>query len=273
MAYIEEIFNVSEDATDTQEIFSVAEDVVSLPKEERAPVTPAPIQFPPQNPVVPQQPGVANKEQSLDEEEGWRSSKDPKLFMPFLQNEIRRIGNPHLWRTKSEKERGLAQLKKLDHFISEALRNDHESVLDVPSIDALRNQLERHIDECEIALEGIQNMKKQRRRMRRGEEELDMVKEAGTPHFNGISVNITPFERAIVGALINGTVSGGRNMEELYEDVKKKYDLNPREELSIFQILADMGYPTFKDRLRIGEKDGDPSREEGFGEWNSTYHA
>lgn len=271
MAHIEEVFSVSEVA-DAQEIFSVAEDVVSLPKEERTPVTPAPVQFPPQN-ANPQQSTPVRQEQSLDEEEGWRSSKDPKLFMPFLQDEIRRIGNPHQWRTKSERERGLAQLKKLDHFISEALRNDHESVLDVPAIDALRNQLERHIDECEIALEGIQNMKKQRRRMRRGEEELDMVKEAGTPHFNGISIYITPFERAIVGALINGTVSGGRNMEELYEDVKKKYDLSPRESLSIFQILVDFGYPTFKDRLRLGEKDGDPSREEGFGEWQSNYPA
>ena len=72
--------------------------------------------------------------------------------------------------------------------------------------------------------------------------------------------------------MINGKVSGGRNMEELYAEAKKKYSLNDREELEILAILADFGYPIFKDRLRLGDKE-DPSRDEGFGEWQSQYHA
>lgn len=271
MDYNEEVFNVHEN-DDMEEIFSVAEEDERALKptptrEPAAPVTPAPMPFPQNSGANPQ------PENKLDEEQGWRSTKDPKDFMEFLQGELQRIGNPRAWRTRSEKERGLAQLKKLDHFTSEALRSDYDNVLDVPSVDAIRNRVEQHIEQTEVALEGIQNMKKQRKKMRRrGEDDPEMVKEGGVPHFNGMNVMISPFERAIVGALLNGRASGGRDIEELYTEAKAKYDINPREELAIFQILTDMGLPTFKDRLRIGENQ-DPTREEGLGEWQSNYYA
>lgn len=269
MAHNEEVFMVTEN-DETQEIFSVAEEeAMPLPQKRVEPVTPAPGDMSPQTPRQPQN----GEEQKLDEQQGWRSTKDPKEFMEFLQKELRRIGNPHAWRTKSEKERGLAQLKKLDHFTSEALRSDYDNVLDVPSIDAIRNRIEHHIDQCEVALEGIQNMKKNRKKLRRrGEDEPEMTKEAGVPHFNGMNVMITPLERAIVGILINGKVSGGKDMEELYAELKEKYDLSERDDLAIFQILNDMGYPTFRDRLRLHDSE-DPTREEGLGEWQQQFYA
>lgn len=264
MAHSEEVFIVSENDNVEEEIFSVAEEMPLPRREDVAPVTPAPVQFPPQN--------GQRSEQKLDEERGWRSTKDPKDFMEFLQGEIRRI-KPQSWQTKSQKERGLAQLKKLDHFMSEALRSDYDDLLNVGSVDDVRKQVEHHIEKTEIALEGIQDMQKNRRKMRRrGEDDPDMVKEGGTPHFNGMNVMISPFERAIVGAIMNGRASGGRDLEELYTDAKAKYDIKPREELAIFQILADMGMPTFRDRLRIGDNE-DPTREDGFGEWQSQYYA
>ena len=65
---------------------------------------------------------------------------------------------------------------------------------------------------------------------------------------------VTPFERAICGIIINSVVSAGRPFETVYEFLKEKYDLNEREELSVLQILKDMGHPLFKDRGTIGNK-------------------
>jgi hypothetical protein len=76
----------------------------------------------------------------------------------------------------------------------------------------------------------------------------------------------------VVGTLINATVSGGRNLEELFEKLKKKYSLNEREQLAVQQILADMGYPVFKDRARVGE-DEDPTDSDEPREWQTQYHA
>ena len=99
-----------------------------------------------------------------------------------------------------------------------------------------------------------------------------MVKEAGTPHFEGLQYQISALERALVGMLINATVAGGRDMEELFAKLEKKYKLTDRETLAIRQILSDMGYPVFKDRARIGE-DEDPSNPDEPREWQAQYYA
>jgi len=210
------------------------------------------------------------KEESKD----WRVSKKPEHFLVFLTKDLQRIPKPSQIRGNlSEMERALGQFKKLNAYISNAMHSDYDGVINVKSIDAMRKVIEQNIDELEDALEGLKNLKKERKKMRRrGEEEdPDLKKEATAPHFNGFQMLITPFQRAIASALINGKVSGGRNLEELWKDAKKKYKMEDREELEILQILADMGYPEFKDRLRLGD-DNDPTRTEGFGEWQSQYY-
>jgi uncharacterized protein YuzB (UPF0349 family) len=139
--------------------------------------------------------------------------------------------------------------------------------------------VEQNIDQLEDMLDSFQSLKKNRKQMKRrqrhGEDEGEgIVREGSTPEFNGIQVHISAFERAIVSALINGKVSGGKNIEELYTVAKKKYDIDDRQELAIFQILADFGYPEFKDRLKIGEDVNDPTDpNKTEGEWQSNYYA
>jgi len=64
---------------------------------------------------------------------------------------------------------------------------------------------------------------------------------------------ITPFERAISGMIVNAVVSSGKSFEDVYEVLKEKYAFTNREELAVMQLVADMGYPIFKDRGSIGE--------------------
>lgn len=249
------------------------------PSEPKPQPQPSGEEKPPKLPVYPQevqpQPSFPPKATPAadDQPKGWRESKDVKQFTQFLMDEMDRIGNPAGWRTESEKRRGLGQLNKLNTHLSQALREDYDSILDLDHIEKARSAIEKHIDDVEYALDGMSYMRKQRKNMRRrrADDDPDLVKEATAPHFNGMQINISAFERAIVGALLNGRASGGRDIEELYVDAKKKYDITDREELAIFQILADMGLPTFKDRLRFGENE-DPTREEGFGEWQSQYY-
>lgn len=215
------------------------------------------------------------KEEGEKESDDWRVSKKPEHFLMFLTKDLQRIPNPSQIRGNlTEMERALGQYKRLNNYISNAMQSDYDGVINAKKIDSMRKVIEQSIDELEDALEGLKQLKKEKRKMRRrGEEDnLDLKKEATAPHFNGFQMLITPFQRAIAGALINGKVSGGRNLEELWSEAKKKYKMEDREELEILQILADMGYPEFKDRLRLGE-DSDPTRTEGFGEWLSNYYA
>lgn len=231
-------------------------------------------------------------------------SQDAKDFEPFLVVRVQRLAPQSSCSTKSEMERALGQRKKLNSHISKALQGDFDSKIQVKRVDALRAKLEHEIDALERQLEALEDMSRAKKRMRRQRHGSDeslcpvcgqlayddpelglpvclacggepIVKEAGTPHFTGIQVQISAFENAVTGMLINAVVSGGKNMEELYGKLKKKYGFSEREELAILQILADKGYPVFKDRAMLGD-DEDPSRKQGdktLGEWQSQYLA
>jgi len=278
MSKEQELFAVAENEQLEREIICVAEEgALDIPekKEEQLPIFPeAPVE-PPNNEykvTLPQQQDAPADDQKP---KGWRNTKDVKEFMDFLQVEMARIPDMSKARgNQSLMERSLGQWKSLDGHCSHALRGDYDGTLDVDRLDKARKFIETVVDQLEDALHGMSSMRKTRRQQRRrGEDVLDgMTKEATAPHFNGIQMVITPFQRAIVGSLINGTVSGGRNMEELYSEATKKYKMDDREQLEILAILADFGYPIFKDRLRVGDSE-DPSRDEGFGEWQSAYNA
>ena len=251
-----DLFTVSEDEKTEKEIIAVSEN------EEKV--------------AMPMMQYLEEEGPKEEEDDGdWRTSKKPEHFIVFLVTDFNRIPNPsEVMGTKSEAERTLSQYKRLDADVSQALRLDYDGTIDIKKVDEMRRQIEANIDALEDALDGIEMMKKQRKKMRRrrATNDPELTKEAGTPHFNGMQMVITPFQRAIAGSLINGKVSGGRDMEQLYEEAKKKYAINEREELELLQILADMGYPIFKDRLAIGDSN-DPTRDKDHGEWQSQYYA
>jgi hypothetical protein len=231
-------------------------------------------------------------------ESDWMKSQEAKDFMPFLVVEMKRIKTPTACSgNKNEVERSLGQYKKLDSYISKALRSDWSSDISVNDVDKMRQQIERHIEELERMLAAHHEMKNRRKQVRRRAsdnsscedcgapmyedsgvkmcvacQEKGLKKEATTPHFLGMQYQMSAFERAIVGTLINGVVSGGRDIEELFKKFEKKYDINAREKLAIIQILADMGYPVFKDRARIDENE-DPTDEKEPREWQTQYYA
>jgi len=80
-----------------------------------------------------------------------------------------------------------------------------------------------------------------------------------------------PFLHSITRILINSHVSAGRNIEEVYDNLKKKYAFTSREELSIQELLLQKGMPIFKDFGRIGEE-ADPADGKGV-EFSTTYQS
>lgn len=218
--------------------------------------------------------GEEEVEKLEEENKSWLESHDTKKFHKFLEEEMNRIKTPMQARTSiSEIERAFAQWKELDGHISSALRKDYNNDLSVDVIDDVRKKIQYNIDQLDHMLTSWKDLQRGRKGKKKADDSSEViVKEAGTPMYLGLQTNMTLFETAIVRALINGVVSGGRNMDELFEVAKEKYGLTDREELAIFQALSDMGYPTFKDRLKIGDEDQDPSSS-NIGEWQSQYYS
>jgi len=71
-------------------------------------------------------------------------------------------------------------------------------------------------------------------------ERVGIIKTAKSARF---VYTVDPFLFAIARLCINAKVANGKNIEEVYGQCKSIYGIDEREELSLRQIIADMGYP------------------------------
>jgi hypothetical protein len=151
--------------------------------------------------------------------------------------------------------------------ISRAIREDHESVLDIAKLEDVRVNIMRDVLVLKDHLGKLKKQIKDSHSQKDAKASLapnwkspsgrslsyeqlknaeELKKQAATP--NNLVIAVSPFERAISGMMINAHVSAGHPMEDVYASLKKKYSLTDREELSIMQLCMDSGFHIFKDR-------------------------
>lgn len=227
----------------------------------------------------------------------WADDKDFSKFLDHMEKELKSIPK-HDGQTVLGCERAISFLKAKQSEIIKAIKEDLKGEVDEKAADKLYYKIEQDIEKLEKHKERIKkkasvdvnlfseatcekcnnnspmwhNVADNKLVCMACESEevpVDKItKQAGTPKLN---VYVSAFERAIVGILINGSVSAGHNIEELYNRLKGKYNFNPREELAIQQLVEDHGYFVFKDRGLINE-DSDPQSENGM-DWSPNYYA
>ena len=137
-------------------------------------------------------------------------------------------------------EKAMSFLTSLSREILKNIKLDVDDSLDVVALEKVNNSILADILKLK---EHVKNLKKKIKNSSSNEE---LVKLAATP--NNVVISVTPCIRAICGILINSCVSAGKPFEEVYEYLKSKYEIKPREELEILQTLMDFGQPIFKDR-------------------------
>lgn len=232
----------------------------------------------------------------------WANDGNHAAFVDYVKDELTKIPR-HSGETIPGCERAKAFLKKIDNEISKAMRSDFGGVIDEGEIDKLRKSIDDMMDRLEKQIKKLKGSGKTAdlnvRLVSEGSckkcesnvpmwhdvsgdrmvclhceaaehsnDDSRIEKTATTPVLN---VYMTPFERAVVGIMINSKVSAGRNIEETYMKLKNKYNFNPREELAIQQLVADYGYPVFKDRGLLNEP-ADPAAGNGV-DFATQYHA
>jgi len=181
-------------------------------------------------------------------------------------------------------ERAISFLDRLNGDISRAIRDDHDSILDIAKLEDIRVNIMRDVlvlkdhlgklkkeikdshSKKEAAVSSAPNWKSPSGRIISYDQlkkDEELKKQAATP--NNVVIAVSPFERAISGMMINAHVSAGHPMEEVYASLKKKYDLTDREELSIMQLCMDSGFHIFKDRGSYApEESGENSDKRGI---------
>lgn len=152
-------------------------------------------------------------------------------------------------------ERAISYLEKLDAEISKAMRLDLDGELDADKIEEVRSKLDDGIERLHDRLDKVKS-KRKGKKSKKAELESALVKEGQkSTRIDGIVITVPLLISRVARVCINGSVSAGHDMAELFEKQVKAYKLNEREQAEVVQLLADMGHPMRQDRgYLVGEE-------------------
>jgi len=154
-------------------------------------------------------------------------------------------------------ERALAYLDKLDSEISKAMRLDVDGELDANKVEEIRCKIDDGAEALKDRLDKVRKSKKGNKKKSDFVFE-GMVKEGQKiTGVQGIYVTVPLLISGIARVLINGTVSAGHDLKEMYDKLVDKYKLNDREKTEVRWLLFDMGYPLRGDRGYLPDEEYD----------------
>jgi hypothetical protein len=165
-------------------------------------------------------------------------------------------------------------MERIDNEISKAMRMDLDGELDGNKVESVRSQLDDGIARLQARLDKVKDTKKSNKRKKKSEYIMDedgFIKEAQKiTGVQGVYVTVPLLISRIARVCVNGTVSAGHDIEDLYHRQVKKYSLNEREQAEVQQLLFDMGYPLRQDRGFMPDDDLEVSDSDNM-DWAANY--
>ena len=195
----------------------------------------------------------AKKGKDGGKNEKWDLSKHgPTGFVNWIKSRIEDVPK-HSGYDSAGLERAMAYMDRLDNEISKAMRMDLDGELDANKVEKVRAELDDGISRLQARLDKVKETKKSSRKKKKtAEYEVDadgFIKEAQKiTGVKGVYVTVPLLISRIARVCVNGTISAGHDIEDLYARQVKKYALNDREQAEVRQLLWDMGYPLREDR-------------------------
>ena len=223
--------------------------------------------------VMDEQQEAADPESSKPKKnEKWDwESKGASGFVAWVKERISDVPK-HSGYDSAGLERACAYLERLDNEISKAMRLDLDGELDANKIEEVRSSIDHGISRLQARLDKVKKTKKSNRKKKSDVEIEDtIVKEAqkitGT---KGVFITADLLISGIARVCINGTVSAGHDLEDLYDRQVKEFGLNKREQAQVMWLLADMGFPLRRDRGFMPDQDVDTTSSDNM-DWAANY--
>ena len=172
-------------------------------------------------------------------------------------------------------ERAAAYLEKFESEVSKHMRSDLDGKIDANKVEKLRAQIEHGLT---LLFDRVDKLKKHSRSKRKKKAEISftndpMIKEAQKiTGVQGVFITVPLLISRIARVCINGMVSAGHDIEDIFDDQVKKYKLNDREQAETMQLLEDMGYAFRQDRGHMRNDQVDTSSENNY-DWSAQYNA
>jgi hypothetical protein len=223
------------------------------------------------------------EELEVEEPEEVKVSDDPwdwggsaKNFLPWLSKMMQGIP-VHSGRDTAGLERAIAYLEAVDREISRAVRIDLNNEIAIDSVEKARDEIQRGLERLEERLEKVKSSKYPKKG-KKGKKKADaeqegLIKEAQkATHVGGIVITVPLFTSYLARVCINGMVSAGHDIEDMFTKLAKRYKLSEREQAELVQLLSDMNYPLRRDRGIPLDEEIDTSSSDNF-DWAANYRA
>lgn len=163
-------------------------------------------------------------------------------------------------------------LNKVLNTASGAVESDVDGAVNVDVVCPMLTKIEEAIDRL-ADLESDLDGKKKSKRKKKATLDSDLVKEGQkATHVGGIIVTVPLLISRVARVCINGVVSAGHDIEDLFEKQAKMYDLSEREKAEAMQLLSDMGYPLRRDRGYLIDDKVDSTSSNNL-DWAANYKA
>jgi len=170
--------------------------------------------------------------------------KDPSSFLAYIKRAMATVPGYSDGGVNSLK-RAIAYYDALLGEMEEAVAKDAEYVDFTETHLGQLDQIDRIIVEARNTLVGKLDQSGNNFN-RQALVNKPLVKEAKSAPLTWV---VDPFLKAIVMICINAKVQGGKDIEEIYQQLKKEYNMDAREDLAVLQILTDAGYPIRHSRM------------------------
>lgn len=208
------------------------------------------------------------KKSKKPEKWDWES-KGPTGFVAWIKSRIEDVPK-HSGYDSAGLERAVAYMERLDNEISKAMRLDLDGALDANKIEGVRSQIDEGLSRLHDRLDKVKKHSKSRRK-KKADVDSALIKEAQKiTGVQGIYVTVPLLISRVARVCINGMVSAGHDIEDIYGKQVKKYKLNEREQAETMQLLADMGYPLRQDRGYMPDEDVDFASSDNM-DWAANY--
>jgi hypothetical protein len=208
----------------------------------------------------------------VDEDPEKSDEWTPKTFLPWLEKKFSDVP-AHSGYDTTGLEKAISHFERLDREITKAMRTDFKNEIDSAKAERAREQIENGMERLIDRLDKVQSSKYKRKakKSKSWAETTGLVKEAQkATNITGITITVPLLISRIARVCINGMVSAGHDIEDMFKRQVDEYSLDKREQAELSQLLSDMGYPMLQDR---GYPVGEPVqiwRSDNF-DWNAQY--
>ena len=200
-------------------------------------------------------------------------SKGASGFVAWIQEKISEIPK-HSGYDTAGIERAVSYLDKLDSEISKAMRLDLDGELDADKVEEVRAKIYDGIERLNARHDKVNKKNKGKKKKKTAEDESGTIVKEGQKVMgvSGMVITAPLFISTIVRTCINGAISAGHDIEDMFAKFSEKFDLTTREKFECMQLFADMGYPMRRDRGLLVDEDYDSTSSDNF-DWAANYQA